>query len=1040
MNDYVTSIKSWNDIILVIPQLTDLTDVSKLIEQLNTLEIEGESLIQLDKSHTVFIKNCLLDINNELSTLKTMSEQSITNLMEINDNWLKINDIKLKIKSTKEECNAILKLVKIPNDLTEAQIVEEQHNKALKQSSNILDQLPLTNEAMQRLIILSENYPQLNIESIIKDYQNDLDDWGKYYTQLQNNTENAHSQHVIWKQVNEAKDNILQWLSEINIELLDSTSNFDDIEKVKNKLVKYSEEKELNLDLKRNLVKKVKKLQKMNNNIPITTLDALCTLLNDQFTGVESIANNLVNLINGFSQQEELIKSEIKKCTCEINQIRENLIKCDNLNNELEALLINLKSCQKCKNELIKMNLNIDAINHSVSEITNTYPIISESTIIKELKSLKKRYESVVQQVDKVETTLMTYLKKHLEDDLNNVLHSINSSDEKLSWCRPEEEIEKEQIEIKLRSVNDINENLKVIKEHKFRIDHVLDYLNQYSSEDIKLEELSKKNEYLNIKLENTEKQTNELKLNIEKIISIWNEYQKYLDIINPLINDLENDIKISVDIPVDINYINIMEENINKIQLKVNETKQMLNELINFVEKINSINSKLTLDNRILKIKRRLETFENCSNKCLKRIKCLKEIKNEFDILYGKATIILEELKIKLESIDILQPIGKKIIQNAQSDLVIIKSLSKQLEESQQIVNDTISKGECLYPDITNENRDEIRTKVKQLRFRCEQLNDECGNITKTIENALVQKSSIDESYNQIQNWLHETEKKLNEIKSIKGKNIMDKRMNCNNLKILKQDLIAYKDVIDQFNEKVIQMNEPDTDINVNDNLKKYENILLENNKCLQLNESYLKNHDLYLENVEIFKKHIKLLTDKYSKAMNTSDTNTDVLKNIISHKSEGEILLDKCKIIGQTVMQETEENGKIEIQNNLDELKLDWDSLISNCENTLTILDQKRSHYDEVLRKIENLDKFLKSVENQIKDRSLKNSLISKQQYLQKLKLFDEDITKKQKDILEIQYNILDISPDVNSAMTNIIKTYQSVKTRVKVSVNII
>lgn len=1039
LNNYILSIKSWNDIILLIPQLTDLTDISELIELLNILEVEGESLIQLDKSKIVFVKNCILEINNELSNLKTMYEDSVINLMEINDNWLAINDIRQKLKSTKEECNAILKFVETPNDLTEAQIIEEQYNKALKHSSTILDLLPLKNEVMQKLVILCENFPQLNVESISKDYQNDLGNWENFYTELKNNSENAHSQQVIWKQVNEAKDNILQWLSDINIELLECTSNFDDIDKIKNKLIKYSEEKELNLDLKNNLVKKIKNLQKLNKNIPISTLDALCTLLNDQFTNVESIASNLVSLINQFSQQEELIKTEIKKRIYEINQIRENLIKCDNLNNELDALLINLKSCQECKNELIKMNLNIDAVNHSVSEVIDTYPIVSESTIIKELKSLKKRYESVVLQVDKVETTLMTYLKKHVDDNLNNLLHSIISSDEKLTWCKPEEEIEKEQIEIKLHSVNDIKENLKAIKDHKLKIDYVLDYLNQYSSEDFNLEELSKKNENLNIKLENTEKQTNELKLNLQKIISIWIEYQKYLDNIIPLLNDLENDIKTSVEIQVDINNINIMEENINKIQLKINGIKETLNELINCVEKINLINSKVTLDNQVLKIKRRLGTFENCINKCSEKLKRLNDTKIEFDVLYGKATITLKELKVKLESIENDQPIGKKSIQNSQSDLVIMKTLSKQLEESQQIVNDTVSKGECLYPDITNENRDEIRSKIKQLRISCEHLNDKCGNMTKTIENALVQKSSIDESYSQIQNWLLETEERLNEIKKIKGKNIMDKRINCNNLRTLKQDLIAYKNVINQLNEKVIPINEPDIDLKLNNNLIKYDNILHEVNKCLQFNESYLKNHELYLENVDILKKHIKLLLDEYLETMNNSEINTGVFENIISHKSEGETLLDKCRNIGIIVIQETEENGKTEIQNELEKLTLDWDSLISNCENSLKILDQKQSQNDEALKKIENLDKFLKTIENQIKDRSLKNSLISKQQYLQKLKLFDEDITNKQKDILEIQSNILDISPDINNGMTNVIKTYQSVKTRVKVGTNI-
>lgn len=1036
INNHILTVKSWNDIKVVVPKLQELTDTSELTEQLKTLEEEGESLIQLDKSNSIFVQNILLEINTELSNLKTITERSIANLTEINDNWLKINDIRNKIKSTKEESKILLGLVESPNDLTEAQVIEDKYNKALKQNAIILDSLPVMEETVKKLVTLAEHYPQLNIKKVNQDFQNDLESWEKYHATIKENAEIAHSQHVIWKQVNQTKDNILQWLTDVNIDLLDCTSNFDDIENIKNKLVKYSEEKEFNLDLKDNIVEKVKKLKSLNGNKPILTLDSLCKLLNDQFTGVECIASNLTGLLTDYSQQEEKIRIEIKKRTTEINQIRENVIKCDNLNNELDALLVNLKSCKNCKNELIKMNLNIDSVNHSVLEMTDTFPIISESTIIKELKSLKKRYESVVQQVDKVETTLMTYLKKNLDDDLNNLLHSIKSADEKLTWCRPEDEIEKEQIEIKLRSVEDIKDNLKAIKEHKSRIDYVLDYLNQYSSADLNFEELSNNGELLGSKLENTEKQIHERQIVLEKIISLWVEYQKYLDNILPLVNNLEKDIKKSVEISINMNSIDNMEENINTIQSKVNEAEKLLDELVSCVENIKSVHSKSTLGKQVLKIKRKLELYQNSIDKCLETIGRLKLMKTEFNSSYDKAINNIKVLNNQLRSIETAQPAGKKSIQNAQIDLITMKDLNKQFEESQQLVNDTVSKGECMYPDITMENRDEIRSKVKQLRSACENVNDECGNITKTIENVLVQKSSFEESCSQIQNWLRETEQKLIDCKQLKKKNITDKRINCNNLKSLKQDLIAYKDVIDQFKEKVTQLNEPDTDLKLKDTQKKYESILLEVNKYLNSNESYLKNHELYLENVEVFKNYYKLLLDEYSVAMNNhSETDIDVFKNIISHKSEGELILEKCRNFGNKVMKETDKSGKTEIQNELDELKTNWESLILNCENTLNMLNQKQNQYNEELTKIDNLDKHLKSIETQIKERSLKNSLASKQQYLGKLKQFDEDITKIHNAILEIQSDTVEVSPEVNSAISNLMKTYQNVKTRTKV-----
>lgn len=1037
INNHTSSIKTWRDIELIVPKLHELKDSSELTTELKTLEEEGESLIQLDKGSAVFVQNIVLNANAELSNFKTTAEQSIENLKEINESWIKINKIKNKIKSAKGECEMILKHIESPNNLGEAQAIEEKYNKALSQCAAITNVLPAMEEAVQKLTLLAENYPQLDHNKLKLDCQNVLEKWENHNVKIKENAEIAHSQQVIWKQVNEAKDTILQWLSDINIELLDCVSNFDDIEKIKSKLVKYSEEKELNLDLKSNLTEKIKKLEKLNGNKPVLTLSSLCELMDEQFSGVDSIASSLVGRISSYSQQEEAIRTEIKKRIAEINQVRENVIKCDNLNNELDALLDNLKSCQKCKSDLIKSNLNIDTINHAVSEMTGNFPILSESTVNKELKSLKKRYETVVQQVDKVETTLMTYLKKHLEDDLNNLLHSIKCADEKLTWCKPEEEIEKEQIEVKLRSVEDVQRNLEVIKEQKSGIDYVIDHLNQYSSSDVKLEELSNNNELLDSKLEDTEKLINERKVTLEKIISFWDDYQKHFNVLLPLINTLESDIKTSIEIPIDMHFINVVEENVNKIQLNVDEAKQLLDKLTSCVENIKCFHSKIILDNQVLKNKRRLELYQNSIDKCSERVANLKRMKKEFIVSYDKTTNLMQEFNSKLKSVESSQPIGKKSIQNAQSDLAIMKGLNKQLEECQQLVNDSISKGESMYPDINMENRDEIRSKIKELRSSLENLNDECGNKTKTIENALVQKSSFDESCGQIQNWLHETELKLTDCKKAKKNSIIDKRQNCNNLNIIKHDLIAYKNVIDQLKDKVTELNEPDSDLKLKNISQKYESLLSEMDKCFNVNKVYLKNHELYLENVEAFHNYHKLLLDEYSATTNNpSETDLNVLVNIMGHKSEGDSIIEKCKNIGSIVLKETDDNGKITIQNELKKLQNDWKDLMSNCEDSSKILNQKQDKYDEIIKKIENLDKYLKSIDTQIKDRSLKNSLATKQQYLEKLNNFDEDIRKKHKEILEIQSDTTEIPPDINRTITELAKTYQNVKTKIKVS----
>ena len=72
------------------------------------------------------------------------------------------------------------------------------------------------------------------------------------------------------------------------------------------------------------------------------------------------------------------------------------------------------------------------------------------------------------------------------------------------------------------------------------------------------------------------------------------------------------------------------------------------------------------------------------------------------------------------------------------------------------------IEAGEKLYPNTATDGREKVRQELRQMKMAWESLFDDLSSAQRKLEVALVQWTTFDDSYGQVEQWLRDAEMQL--------------------------------------------------------------------------------------------------------------------------------------------------------------------------------------------------------------------------------------------------------------------------------------
>ncbi|KAJ8984006.1 hypothetical protein NQ317_006860, partial [Molorchus minor] len=961
------------------------SDLPKAVEQLEKL-----LAAQVDKSPVKdeLRKEALQLMKEDIQNTKKLK------LSDIIFAWNEFQEAKDRVVKDIGKIDKTIENLEIPNDVIQANANSDKTKKALEAIKKSKSALDKADAKGQTIIKKSENIPGIESE-VRRDLQIVNDVWSKIYEKIVNAVQKTEQQATIWKHIEETKTTLLQWLSQQNKVLLAATEKPNELEAATFKLAKYREELPAHQRLNQSIPHKYAQLVKLADGTEISTIQSLVELLNDQFAELEANALQLESVTSTFGEKEASIRKEIKNVGNKVSVLREEIIKCEDLSGDNSKIVERLLKVRQLKPELEICDKEIKHIDQNIQQMKQSYPTIGESTIPKEQQLLKKRYDAIATQTNKIENSLLSFLKKFHNEKYGALQRIIATHREKVQWCRPEPASDKYNLQVKLNALEPIQAALVDCEKRKTELESSIKLLQQTETpESIKL--LNAERDHLLLDLEGLKQDYQNTKTLLETDIALHDKYEQISEAVANWLKETETRVKAESTLQMDLNNIDGKIKEITKLYQDVKDYEPEIQKLTPISEDL----VKAIPESRVSQYVQHLNTRYQAITKFLSHyLDKLNEL-DKYRELYRDSIKDVENWLVQAEQqVNSFSKIAKK---PNQATLEELKKFANEKERGQALLGKAVEHGEALFSGITPENRDAIRSELRTLRDKSEILIDKVNAIYKQVEGTLMQRHSFDDSLQQVKLWINDAEAKLGDEMKLDA-TLSDKKQTLHNYKTISQDVNLHKNLLKQLQDKIGNLGDNDAESKLDESLNNYNKLAQEVNRRIECSEEYVANHEAYNQAIEKCHDWLSALTSEAALLVDESSSETPeakltIVENLLSQKEEGDKIITSCKKQLDIVLSQTAAVGHPPLLHSFDEQEKSWNLFLELCSDAREKLNEINNQYVEVGKIMESLEKWLRTKENQVKDQSLKNTEEAKRTHWEKLKSLEKEIIVKE------------------------------------------
>ena len=1009
--------------------LDDQIEKSPIKEELRK---EALQLMKEDIQNVSVIQNAISEIESNWNKVNEDIKEQKLKLSDTIFAWNDFQEAKDRVIKDIERIEHIVEGLEVPNDLIQANMNSEKAKKALdalKKTKTNLDRVDLKGQA---IVKKADTIPEIESE-VRSEIQEVHEVWSSVYEKLMNVAQTAESQATIWKHIEDTKNSLLQWLGEQNTILALAAEKPNEVEAAKAKFAKYREELPAHQRLNQSIPTKYAQLVKLTDGKEIPTLQSLVKLLEDQFRDVEANAQKLELVASKYGSKEQEIRDEIKTVGTKISGLREGIIKCEDLSGDNEKILERLLTVRQLKSEVLASDGDIRKIDHEIEQMKSSYPTFNESNIPKEQQLLKKRFESIIVHSNKIENSLLSFLKKFHNEKYGALQRIIATHKEKIQWCLPEPASDKYNLEVKLKSLVPIQNALEDCDKRRVELVESLVLLEKVESpETIKL--LVAEKDHVFLDLDNLKENYYSTKALLERNIVLHEQYESLSETISSWLKDIENRVKAESTTQNDLNSVDAKINEIEKLQTEVRDYESEIQKLVPLSENL----VKEVPESRVGQYVQHLNTrYQTVSKFLINYLEKLHEL-NRYKDLYRKsiqdveAWLVQAEEKVKTFSDFTTRP--------NQATLQELKNFASEKEKGQLLLGKAVEHGEALFSGITPENRDAIRTELRNLRDKSEALIDKVNNIYKQVEGILLQRHSFDDNLTQVKLWISDAESKLGPEMKLDA-TLAEKKQTLHNYKTLAQDVNLHKNILKQLQDKIGQLADADAESKLDENLANYNKLAQEVNSRIELVEDFVANHEAYNQAIEKCHDWLSALTSEAALLVDESSTEPPeaklaMVENLLAQKVEGDKIINSCKQQLDIVLTQTAPSGHPQLINSFADQEKSWRLFLELCSDAQEKLQSIHSQYAEIEKLIQDLETWLRQKEAQAKDQSLKSTEETKRAHLEKLKSLEKEVLGKESDFSNVNELASNVEGDVK--VSQLLTRYQSLKNILREAIN--
>lgn len=1001
---------------------------------------EGSQLMREDITNMPAIQESILILNKRWDELQDEINNQIQKYTLINQ------ALKDYISARKRFDAEFNKAQEIYNSIEPEPKGEQQLLQTASKSKNALDQIKKSKSALDDmeyrgngLAKLFETIENPNSSNIGDEIKESHEKWQKLHEQIAKNAHLFETEAIIWNQIEEMKSELVLWLDETIQGLDNAANNTLEIEYGPIRLNKYRTELPSYENIHKDITEKIDELTNVNKGAEIPALAELKKVLAEKFTTAENCAQNLLEVSSTFEEQEKDLRASIKKCSDGINKVREGLIKCDDMSGENSTIAERLKACQSYKAELDDQQNDLDNLRVRVDELKGLYPTFAESIIPKELNNVQKRMDAITAHANKIEASLTQFLKKYHNDKIGMLKRLIGAQKEKIVWCIPEPSSDKYNLEVKKTSMNDVEKGIEDCSARHKEINESIATLNVIDSEE-NLKSVQDEVARLHGEIKEVKSKFDATKIALTENLELWDNYENLSEALTTWLRSIESKIKNEAASHISLQNI---DDKANELQIYEQEIKDHKADVLDLEKTSDAIMQK-NYETRVGQTAKHITSrYQTLGKSIASLLDRAQTSKNAFAAFAKNESVCedwIQNAKIYFNELSRMGSPGGSSPTRQQLDLV--KAYVGNFSSGQAHINDLVNAADSLYPVVTPDDRDKIRNKVRKLREEFDNIHDEANSLLSQVESLLFQKTSIEESYTQVKQWLDDAQTKI-QAQSDLYPNLIEKKSALQKVKSQLQDNSLHKNALKQLDEKAQSLADIEAVEKVKDAIKEHDELNQTLTRRVVTCENHVTNHESYdqvTERAQDWLKSLKLQTvdifNENTFEKDGADAKLKTLENIISERKHGDKIINACKTQLEKVLVETHPSGHPALINAFENTKKDWDTYINQCESTENKLKNLSTKWNAVYGNIENLDNWLKKIENIVKDQSMKNTCEAKQAHLAKLQKLNDEIAAKAPEFAHLLDQCKDIDGEngINTQISRLNARYHTLKNQCK------
>lgn len=987
--------------------LQEMQSQGKMKDKLHDL---GRALMSSDSTQLVSVQNALTAADGNWDRVQNMLYEMQTKFTSITSLWRQCTDGREYLQAAIAEAHRNSdKLDGVPS---EANVAQSMMNLCKK----TIDALRRTRPQLESFISKSQHLSQqLDSEKgftsadVRKQSQETQNKWQSMMDFLNQRSQNLEGQLVLWKQILQGRDEILTWLSD-TCEALDETQITHETEAAAEKLEKYKNELSNYESLFRGLQSSAKQLESLNNSSSLTRIEEILSTVTAEFEQTEAVASKLGAYLDEMKEQETSVYEDIRDLSESLSQIRDRLMKCEDITGDDKKILVRLEIARKIERELQEYDEKIKEVRTNIEELKAGFKGFEPSKLVKEFTALQRKYEGLIGQTAKACKSLQYVIEKHYRDRLSDLQRFLSVHQEKIVWCQAEPGSDRYGVEAKISALSDVKSSLKLGHAKRQDLEKCRELFEKVVSADQR-EAIQEECETTVSEMEELSTRLEECHVSLTRLLELWQQYELMTENLSSWLREVEARVRTDTMNQIDMTMVQEKIEETENLLEEVNSHDDEVCELMEKTEELMEVNPECRAKEYATQLKNRVQALVKFCNTFLNKLNQLTSDQKLYSETIEKMEEWLKDAEEKLQSFEMMTSSGGKPTLAYQSKLQSLKSFVEEKKNGQQLLNAVVEHGEALFSAITPEGREQIRTDLRTLRDTWEAHLDRVNHLYKRVEGIIMQWSSFDDNFTQASKWLEEIKRRAGTEFDLKP-TLSDKKAQLQQYKSVYQDINSHESMIYGLKEKIEFLTDDETSKTVDDMIDQYRELAVTTQQRIGRCEEIIQHHESFLHNTEKFRDWLTSQKAELALCADVSPESSDVemkmsiLDTLEMGEAEGQCLFDLCSESLQLTLKNTDASGHASIIADLESQERSWRNLQSEIADGKRKVDGIMSQYNECEEVVQALRDWLKSIETKVKDQSLKSNLDAKEAHLDRLRKLEEEIIKK--------------APEINDALT--------------------